>query len=230
MLFLPDVTLVAAHTICHDLAIMAVEDCVSRASFSAVKVFTDRPRAGSADVRIPTYDHSDLGRFITYDVPRHVETSHALYVQWDSWVINPGAWQDSFLDYDYVGAPWWYRDGLNVGNSGFCLRSKRLIDFLASHEDEFPIGVPEDHVLCREYQKRLPQFRWAPEDLAWRFSFERTARYPPGEVFGFHGVFNFPHVLTDGEIEARLAGAPDYVTSKSEYMEMRRLMASRSRR
>ena len=101
------------------------------------------------------------------------------------------------------------------------------MDFLAAHADDFPMGMPEDEVLCRHHRKRLPQFRWADEDLAWRFSFERTIKYPPSEVFGFHGMFNWPLVIGDDEIERRVALCPDYVTTRVEYPQMRRVMHER---
>jgi hypothetical protein len=206
---------------------LALDECIRRVWFGGVKVFTDQPRDGE----ILADKFSDLwqaGRFTTHEVPKYISTSHALFIHWDSWVVNASAWRPEFLECDYVGAPWWYEDGFNVGNSGFCLRSKRLMDFLAAYADDFPMGMPEDHVLCREHRRRLPQFRWADEDLAWRFSFERTMKFPPREVFGFHGMFNFPFVISDDEIERRVAMAPEYVTTRVEYSQMRQTMARRA--
>lgn len=207
MLHLPDVTLVCPYTIAHRLHEMAAEECLRHAKFGDVLV-------GELS--------GDYVRYFHYEMPKLIRTSHILMIQWDSWIINPNAWTDEFLNYDYVGAPWWYRDEYNVGNSGFCLRSKQLLEFIAQHPDEFPIGRPEDHILCREYQKRLPQFKWAPQELAWHFSFERTAAYPLNEVFGFHGVFNFPIVLKGDALADRLAlvRKEPYITSKPEWQEL----------
>lgn len=223
ILDLPDVTLCAVFTVCHGPSRLAVDECVGRARFGDVKIFTDQPCGD--DIFVEKFeDLWQAGRFTTHEVPKYVSTSHALFVHWDSWVVNPAAWRREFLDFDYIGAPWWYEDGLNVGNSGFCLRSKALLDFLATHADEFPMGMPEDHVLCRHYRPRLPQFRWASEDVAWRFSVERTAKFQLSEVFGFHGMFNFPHVIDNDEIERRIAMCPDYVTTRPEYHELRQFM------
>ena len=232
MLDLPDVTLCAIFTVCHGPSRLAVEECKRLVRFGDVQLFTDQPEMGDERYVEKFKDLTAAGHFTTYKAPRYFNTSHVLFIHWDSWVVNPSAWDKRFLDFDYIGAPWWYHDGLNVGNSGFCLRSKKLIDFLATHERDFPMGMPEDHVLCREYRKRLPQFRWADEDLAWMFSFERTysPKHPPGETFGFHGMFNFPLVLSDDEIEARIDMCPEYVRSRVEYPQMRELMAVRSRR
>lgn len=228
MLDLSDVTLVAVYTVEHELTLAAVDDCMDHARFGTVRLFTDRD-LGRDTVVIPRFaDLRRAGEFTTYEVPKYIATSHALFIHWDSWVIDPAAWTDEFLACDYVGAPWWYADGLNVGNSGFCLRSKRLLDFLAAHPDEFPLRAPEDHVLCREYRPRLPQFRWADDALAHRFSFERTPR-PCYPCFGYHGMFNWPAVMTDEQIWVRMARATPYALRSMHYREMLAGMHSRWR-
>ena len=80
-----------------------------------------------------------------------------------------------------------------------------------AHPAEFPLAAPEDHVLCRHYRPQLPQFNWADEALAHEFSFERTRAGPRARSFGFHGMFNWPYVLTDAQIEARVVRATGYV-------------------
>ena len=227
MLDLPDVTLVAVFTVEHALTLRAVDDCLRHARFGAVRLFTDR-EIGHECVRAgPFASFDEAGRFTTYEVPKHIETSHALFIHHDSWICDPTMWRADFLDYDYIGAPWWFTDGFNVGNSGFTIRSKRLLDFLATNETEFPVGTPEDLVLCRTYRKRLPQFRWAPQTLANEFAFERTRMTE--RSFGFHGAFNFPFVLTDAEIEERMTLATPYALGSGHYREMRAIMAQRAK-
>lgn len=236
---LPDVTLVSQYAVCHELTLEALSECCRRVKFGEVQLHTDRAGLRGAhdwatvaalvlDQRVvvtpagPFESYVAAGRYSTYDLPRSIRTSHALFVHWDSWVADEGAWTDEFLRCDYVGAPWWYRDGYNVGNSGFCLRSKRLLDFLSSHEGEFPLVMPEDDTLCRQYRRRLPQFTWAPEPLAHRFSFERVRAAP--RSFGFHGVFNFHKVLAAPDLRRRLAmiDADPHARSRPEYPEIRR--------
>ena len=36
----------------------------------------------------------------------HIQTSHCLLIQSDGFVLFPDKWDDSWLDYDYIGAPW----------------------------------------------------------------------------------------------------------------------------
>lgn len=226
MLDLPGITLVAVYNICHELTLAAVDECLRRARFGDVKLFTDVPLG--RDV-IPIKQGFDAFAWAThYEVPKHIKTSHILSVQWDSWIVNPEAWRSEFLDYDYIGAPWWYQR-YNVGNSGFTIRSKRLIDFIAANRDRFPIREPEDDVLCRTYRPLLESFgfRWPSTQVAARFAFERTVLCPLKEIFGFHGQFNWPYVLSDDEIEARLVNAPRYVMDSEHCRQMRVLMAER---
>ena len=225
MLELPDVTLFSIHTAAHELHLKALDDCLRHVKFGDVKLFTDKIIGPEAPFVTLIPQSTDLALFHNYEFPKHVKTSHVLAFQWDAWVLNPSAWTNEFLKYDYIGAPWWYFDGFNVGNSGFALRSRALYEYLSEHRDEFPIKPPEDDTLCRHYRKRLPQFKWAPDALAFRFAFERIRRnFPP---FGYHGLFNWPLILTNKQIEERLVGAPQYVFNKVEYGEMRQLMAAR---
>ena len=230
MLKLPDVTLCSVFTKCHDLTRKAVYDCLSKVQFGDVKLFTDEVVTGSyIEYHVPAFKSFDeAGRFTVYDLPRCIGTSHVLFIHWDSWIVDSAMWMDAYLDYDYIGAPWWYRDGLNVGNSGFCLRSKRLMDFLAAHSDEFPLKAPEDDTLCRQYRPRLEKlgFKWAPDLIAHAFSVERVRAC--SRSFGFHGMFCWPDIMTDGQIEERLSGAPEYVTGSIHHSQMRMIMANRA--
>jgi hypothetical protein len=222
---LPDVTLVMVTTVCHELSAMAVKECTDRAEFGDVLVLSDKDlgipgarrrhfEAGNIDAAVRAY---------WYAVPPLVETGHFLVIQWDSWIVNPKRWHRDFLAYDYVGAPWWYADDdRNVGNGGFSLRSTRLMSYLAEC-GPMPFAQPEDDVLCRKYRPRLEGkgFTWAPAELASRFSFERVLYCPMKEVLGFHGMFNWPFVLTEDQIEERVAKAPAHVIDHVHYVQMR---------
>lgn len=222
MLDLPDVTLFCIYNVAHELTVAALEDCVRNVRFSDVKLFTDvRPKTLPPGhpwlIEKRFANNTEFCRFHHYEFPKYIQTSHVLSFQWDGWILNPGAWTDEYLQYDYIGAPWWYA-GNNVGNGGFCLRSKRLIDFLAAHEDEFP--HPEDHWLCREYRPHLPQFCWAPEGLASRFSFECAPVTEP--TFGFHSVVNFPSVCgNDLDRRIQMCDADPYVRATFGYERLK---------
>lgn len=123
----------------------------------------------------------DYETFVVKELAPHLTTSHALMVQWDGFVLNGSAWDPKFLEYDFVGAPWFW-DGV-VGNAGFSLISKRLLEELAKSEYE---ATPFDTNLCRKYRKQLEDkgFKWAPLEVASRFSVENQ---PYEGQFGWHG-------------------------------------------
>jgi uncharacterized protein DUF5672 len=149
---------------------------------------------------------NEVMRYLWYDMPLPVTTGHALTIQWDSGIVSPLQWREGFLDCDYVGAPWgWHGDAYEVGNGGFSLRSRRLMHYVAERREQFPLVHPEDDVLCRRYRPALEHagFRWAPTDLALRFAFERTGFAGPGRHFGYHGIFNWPRVLSFAALQQR---------------------------
>lgn len=132
--------------------------------------------------------------YIIKETYKHINTSHVLIFQHDGYINNWKAWDNTWLQYDYIGAPWWYRDGHDVGNGGFSLRSKRLMEVIANDEviTEFH---PEDHVLCRVYRTYLEKtynINFAPLEVAERFSYEGY-RQPDKKLtdqFGVHGKRN----------------------------------------
>ncbi len=48
---------------------------------------------------------SDKNRFLLGDLHKYFETSHCLYVEADSFVVNANLWKEEFLEFDYIGAP-----------------------------------------------------------------------------------------------------------------------------
>lgn len=137
----------------------------------------------------PLRSREDYSRFMLHELADHISTPHALCIQWDGYVLNGQAWDTAFLDYDYIGAVWpQFRGGHRVGNGGFSLRSKRLLE--ACRDLPFDASQPEDVLIGRAWRTRLEKqgLKFAPEDVAHRFSFERMP--PSGKTFGFHGAFN----------------------------------------
>jgi hypothetical protein len=211
---LPDVTLVVVDTICHQLAALAIKECLEQAQFGAVHIHTDDrtafQHAGIDAVFIAAAPFASLNEvmdYLWYQVPLPLETSHALIMQWDSGIVSPAQWSGRFLEYDYVGAPWgWHGDDHEVGNGGFSLRSRRLLRYLAEHRQEFPLNHPEDDRLCRRYRPALERagFRWASIDLALQFSFERSGFSGLDQHFGYHGIFNWPRVFSVAALHERI--------------------------
>lgn len=226
---LPDVSLVMIETREHELARLAIEESCDKVEFGEVLVFTDRPSEFYAlstkgiharIVTVPDWpDKLGWSRCLWQEAAQHVRTSHFLSIQWDSWVFDPDMWTDLFLDYDYVGSPWWYKDGRNVGNGGFSLRSTRLHRFLRKNRDRFPCTTNiDDDLLCRGYRPDLETrgFIWAPEKLATDFSFELMRPSNTSRHFGFHGMFNWHCVLDKNQIMERAE-----IAHKSTYIRQR---------
>jgi hypothetical protein len=229
MLVLPDVTLVMIETREHALASLAVRDCLQQAKFGDVLIFTDKPDAFADQGHIhavPDWpDKIGWSRFSWQGVAPYMRTTHALCIQWDSWIVDPDMWCGDFLSYDFIGAPWWYKDGMNVGNGGFCLRSTKLMRYLRNNRDRFPcITALDDDLLCRKYRTSLQDigFTWAPEDLASQFSFEVKRPSPDSRHFGFHAAYNFGYGC-GGDQErllerARIMAKSKYMTASNPYL------------
>lgn len=127
-----------------------------------------------------------------------------LVVQWDGFILDGGLWDPAVLDYDYIGAPWTHRPAaVAVGNGGFSLRSRRLVDMLA--QMAFDVVHPEDAVICELRRDELERrgIRFAPQAVAERFAMEMIQA--SGPTFGFHGFQNFDRALDDAGLDAYLA-------------------------
>jgi hypothetical protein len=224
MIYLPDLTLVIIDTVSPDLARAALLDTLNQICPQSILTFTaERLLPGNMPncewLKTKANSYTDVAECLWHEVPWYVKTSHYLVIQWDGWVLDGSLWNNQWLDYDYIGAPWeWHKDGLNVGNGGFSLRSRALGRFVGETRSYVP-KHPEDDTLCREYRRDLESkgFTWASEATAARFSFERA---PATKTFGFHGAFNWPRILTRDQLASRIAIASDYAKSKSEWQEM----------
>jgi hypothetical protein len=191
---LSSVTLVAATGVALAATVKALRASMIQADFAEVLLLSNCPPPAEAEGirwrRIePIRSRDDYSRFMLRNLVEHIRTPHALCVQWDGYVLDGGAWDPAFLDYDYIGAPWpHFHDAHNVGNGGFSLRSRRLLE--ASRV--LPLDPPllEDVIICRRCRPDLERqgIRFAPEAVARRFSYERMD--PLGRQFGFHGSFN----------------------------------------
>jgi glycosyltransferase involved in cell wall biosynthesis len=189
-LSLPDVTLFGIDS--HDITGIERAAMISSRNidFGATKIITDDYFATYRDRR------KGYSRFMLKELNKHFNTSHVLTIHADGYVVNWEAWDDSFLQFDFIGATWGYKDNMNVGNGGFSLRSKKLCQILADADIPDELMHPEDHCICRTYRKSLEEhgIKFAPEEVANRFSiegygagaFEGGNRY--GGQFGFHSV------------------------------------------
>jgi hypothetical protein len=196
---LPDVTVCAVTSVNVAATVQAVIACLAHARFAACKIFTDSPlQVANPDITVVPIERitssAAYSDFVLNRLVEHVDTSHCLIVQWDGYVIDGSRWRSEFLAYDYMGARWpQFDDGHDVGNGGFSLRSKRLME-ACLHREFMPIH-PEDLAIGRKNRPWLEAkgMRFAPRDLADAFSAERTGNLETS--FGYHGVFNMPATI-----------------------------------
>ncbi|GMO41407.1 MAG: hypothetical protein Ta2B_21230 [Termitinemataceae bacterium] len=140
---------------------------------------------------------NDYNYLVMYDLHKFIQTQYVLIVHYDGFIINPHKWQNSFLDYDYIGAPWpkerqiFDANGnlVQVGN-GVGLRSKRLLEIASALKLPFePYDglYSEDSLICIKYRHLFEQngIKFAPVEMAEHFSHEQ---YAPKNItpFMFH--------------------------------------------
>jgi len=215
MLNLPQVTLACVDTRLPRMALDAMILCLDQVQFGDALLFTC-PNHGLTDVpdgiRVIELDSINsieaYSRFLLKGMGPYLHTSHMLIVQWDGYVLDPTMWRDAYLEVDYIGAVWpQYDDAHRVGNGGFSLRSRKLLDALTS--DDIVAEHPEDVCIARTNRRLLEQrwgIRFADETLAHAFAFERDRQTPSS--FGFHGLSNMAVLLSEAQLQTFMAHAP----------------------
>jgi hypothetical protein len=158
-------------------------------------------------IQISPKDFMGYQKFKIEELYKFVDTKYCLCIEPDGFVINPHLWTNEFLQYDYIGAPWpnfvkvnngpvdkFYFGKNRVGNSGFSLRSKKLLEVCAKIKfDELNFWIKsEDLIICHFlYEQMLKAgIKFATLDLASKFSIESIVGNQPNSLessFGFHG-------------------------------------------
>jgi hypothetical protein len=201
MINLDNVTLLCVDCIHPQLALKAIDISTRGINFGKIKLITDvSNRTIGSSVNINNLfvyttglvtDIRTYSKFIINNLINYIDTDYCLIIQYDGYVLNPSAWDYRFLDYDYIGAPWWDRV---VGNGGFSLRSKKFLE-ATSKLGIKDINSGEDDILCRQYRSILENMsiRFAPYELASKFSIEYCG--PNG--YKWNGEFGFHDFRTD---------------------------------
>ena len=216
--FVPDTTLLCIDCQYPHLAARALRLSLEQCGYPSVKFLTDDAASASKldsrieFVRIPRIrSAAEYSHFVLKELVRHVDTDFVQIVQWDGYVVNGGGWSESFQDYDYVGARWFFREeGRNVGNGGFSLRSLRLLHAL--QDPEIRADGPEDGIICITHRALLEGeygIRFAPSSVADRYSFEGAP--PTFAEFGFHRVFNFAYLYDAVTLAELLTNVPEAI-------------------
>ena len=167
----------------------------------------------------PLTNIDEYNYYILYHLHKHINTDYVLLVQDHAFIINPDAWRDDFFDYDYIGAPWpWrerayitpYGEHQRVGNGGFSLRSKKLLEVPLKQWIPFKVAEMSDFYQMfggnntnedgniTVHNKHLYEKRGckiAPIEVAKYFSYESPVPENSGIIpFGFHN--NLPPGVT----------------------------------
>lgn len=211
---LPNVTLLGLDCLDIHRLKLAAGICQKHFEFGAIKLLSSIPDSDSRVVQIDKVDSIEkYSHFFIKKVHDYVDTDFVLVIQYDGFILNPEAWSDEFLRYDYIGAPWWYEDENNVGNGGFSLRSKKLLKIL-SEERSIIEHHPEDHHIARTYGHYLRSkgIIFAPEHVASRFSIEGCLKEPVPVKYGstWTNEFGF-HDFSETDISTWLRAHPEYV-------------------
>lgn len=197
---------------------MALKYSMKDIDFGSVKFIShERPKIvpdGIKYEKFVGYDkisYKEFSYYCIYKLIEHVDTEYMLMIHPDGFVINPESWTDEFLEWDYLGAPWPLTDTAfidpfgnhqRVGNGGFTLRSRKLLEVPLIEEIPFEVNqgtfykhmnagaYNEDGNIC-VHNKHLFEkhgIRYAPVELAAKFSHEIPV--PETEEvekpFGFH--------------------------------------------
>lgn len=198
-LALPQVTLCAVTSVNVQATLHALQVCLDQIAFADCKLLTDASvQSNHPEITIVPIRRIKSAReyshFMLSELVDHIDTPHCLVAQWDGYVLDARRWRSEFLDYDFIGASWpHFHDGLDVGNGGFSLRSRRLME--ACRDPCFIAKHPEDVAIGRTNREWLENkgLRFAPRDLADIFAAERAGHLDT--CFGFHGVFNMPAAI-----------------------------------
>lgn len=181
---LPDVTLFCVDRNDPIGAKRAVDICTKDIDFGEVILITSHQlfegRRGYSD-------------WIIQGLNEYINTSHVVIVHADGYIANPQAWDDKWLDLDYIGSPWLWHKEHCVGN-GVSLRSKKLLKILASLDLEGIDTFPEDAWICRsirDWLEREYDIKFASIEEAKKFGIEGYGLMPSLNIyegqFLFHG-------------------------------------------
>lgn len=206
------ITIVAATTVGHELTRKAIDRTQQQIRTQQVIVVSDQNfYPGSQFVAVESsFDKKDYNMFMLKHLINFVQTDYVLIVQYDGMAVNKQYWDDEFFKYDYIGAPWlWRPQGLQVGNGGFSLRSRKLLEAVNATSIEAYDDLNEDQIICDSLRSQLEtqhDIAFAPVRLAHKFSHEREAEFRYS--FGFHGVFNVPFYFTAQETHDFITDLP----------------------
>lgn len=191
---LPQVTLFGLDCVDVDRLLHAATICTRSFEFGGIRLLTSLPVRDSRMTPIdPVRSIAEYNHFMIKQLSTWIDTPFAMVIQHDGFILNPDAWSDAFLDFDYIGAPWWVENRAVVGNGGFSIRSRKLLSLLSTDPSvPSPGDEPEDWFISVTVRKELERkgIAFAPPELAARFAFEANEHdgIEWNGQLGFHGL------------------------------------------
>jgi hypothetical protein len=202
MIPLNNVTIISINGRDPENSVKAINYSSRRIKFAKKILVTTSDKAQKYDdIEVFEYDIKNrdaYSYFCIKELYKYIDTEFCLIVQPDGFVINPFMWSESFLNWDYIGAPLVPRETesaliscgklqewqsfMNLphvnGCGGFTLRSKKFLT--ACSELEYPPikiytqnTLAEDFFLCIDKKEILELkygINFAPLDLAFKFA------------------------------------------------------------
>lgn len=200
----PTVTLACVDCVSPDTAAAALDLSRRGCKFARVLLLShERPSVLPPDidwVQIPELSLIGYQRFCLRELWRYTHTYHVLTIESDGWIFRPERWDPGWLEYDYIGAPWQkveYAKRTRVGNSGCCLRSRKLLLTTARLSTDERIKYHFSHTLLVDVFTCYDLYddviaagcRFAPADVAARFAIEKPTEFGADltDCFAYHG-------------------------------------------
>ena len=204
MIPLEKVTIISINGRDPENSVKAINYSSRRIKFAKKILVTTSDKAQKYDdIEVFEYDIKNrdvYSYFCIKELYKYIDTDFCLIVQPDGFVVNPFMWCESFLEWDYIGAPfvpkvtetalicygklqkWQNFNNLPHVNGcgGFTLRSKKFL--IAGSELDYPPNkihshnaLAEDFFLCVEQKQTLEskyKIKFAPLGLACKFATE----------------------------------------------------------
>jgi hypothetical protein len=200
----PGVTLACIDCVNPNTAVTALDMSRRGCNFARVVLFSDEPPdalpAGIEWVKIPELSFKGYQQFCLKELWKWTHTPHVLTIEADGYILRPEKWNPDWLQYDYIGAPWpkaRYSAKSRVGNSGCCLRSRRLLietDRLSTPERmkrHYSHNLLVDVFTCYDIYDDLIRagMKFAPPEVAAQFAVEKRTEFASNRAasFGYHG-------------------------------------------
>jgi len=172
-----------------------------------------KPNFTNNTVNINKLSWNDYNKFCLTELCTYVDSDYLILIQSDGFIINPKKWNNDFLKYDYIGAPWpisnlstnifrWpmilnhvsSTKKLNqIGNGGFTLRSKKLLNYTSILYTDEMYSIPEDVIISLLLKDKLIELGLSfTDDISFASSFSCESKNIDGKIlssdnsFGFH--------------------------------------------